>query len=64
MYSKNPVTSFPTLSFSYVNENVSPTTIGAIVQSGIPQSFSLISIDGKNLWILESGATDHLTDSS
>ena len=63
MYSKNLVTSFHILSSSYVSENASPTTLGAIVQSGIPQSFSLISIDGKNLWILDSGATDHLTNS-
>ena len=64
MYSKNPVTSFPILSFYYVSENASPTTLGAIVQSSIPQSFSLISIDGKNLWILDSGATNHLIGSS
>ena len=32
MYSENPITSFPTLSFSYVSENASPTTLGAIVQ--------------------------------
>ncbi|KAA0041480.1 kirola-like [Cucumis melo var. makuwa] len=49
MYSQNPITSFPTLSSSYVSENASPTTLRAIVQSGIPQSFSLINIDGKNL---------------
>ncbi|TYK14441.1 TMV resistance protein N [Cucumis melo var. makuwa] len=41
-----------------------PTTLGAIVQSGIPQPFSLISIDGKNPRILDFGATDHLTGSS
>ncbi|TYK17784.1 putative mitochondrial protein [Cucumis melo var. makuwa] len=39
-------------------------TLGAIVQSDIPQSFDLISVDGKNPWILDSGATDHLTGSS
>ena len=63
MYYGNPVTLFPTLSSSYVSENASPTTFGAIVQSGISQSFSLISIGGKNSWILDSGATDHLTSS-
>ena len=62
MYYENPVTSFPTLSSSYVN--ASPIRLGAIVQSGIPQPFSLISIDGKNPWILDSAATDHLTNSS
>ncbi|TYK05779.1 Beta-galactosidase [Cucumis melo var. makuwa] len=39
-------------------------TLGAIAQSGMPQSLGLISVDGKNPWILDSGATDHLTDSS
>ncbi|TYK13662.1 UBN2_3 domain-containing protein [Cucumis melo var. makuwa] len=37
------------------------TTLGAIAQIGISQSFSLIGIDGKNPWILDFGATDHLT---
>ncbi|TYK08586.1 Retrovirus-related Pol polyprotein from transposon TNT 1-94 [Cucumis melo var. makuwa] len=46
---------------AYVCETASPTTLGAIAQSDIPQSFRLISIDGKNPWILDSGATDHLT---
>ncbi|KAA0035089.1 Beta-galactosidase [Cucumis melo var. makuwa] len=36
-------------------------TLGAIAQSGMPQSLGLISVDGKNPWILDSGATDHLT---
>ncbi|KAA0054864.1 Retrovirus-related Pol polyprotein from transposon TNT 1-94 [Cucumis melo var. makuwa] len=31
---------------------------------GMPQSLGLISVDGKNPWILDSGATDHLTGSS
>ncbi|KAA0057566.1 reverse transcriptase [Cucumis melo var. makuwa] len=39
-------------------------TLGAIAQSGMPQSFGLISVDGKNLWSLDSRATDHLTGSS
>ncbi|TYJ99589.1 Beta-galactosidase [Cucumis melo var. makuwa] len=39
-------------------------TLGAIAQSGMPQSLGLISVDGKNPWILESGATNHLTGSS
>ncbi|KAA0049856.1 Beta-galactosidase [Cucumis melo var. makuwa] len=39
-------------------------TLGAIAQSGMPQSLGLISIDRKNPWILDSGATDHLTGSS
>ena len=42
----------------------SPTTLGIIVQLGIPQSFGLISVDGKNPWILDSGATYHLIGSS
>ncbi|KAL0557503.1 hypothetical protein IC582_006047 [Cucumis melo] len=41
-----------------------PTTLGVIVQSGIPQSSSLICVNGKNPWILDSGTTDHLTRSS
>ncbi|KAA0042054.1 myosin-9 isoform X2 [Cucumis melo var. makuwa] len=36
-------------------------TLGAIAQSGMPQSLGLISVDRKNPWILDSGATDHLT---
>ncbi|KAA0067119.1 Cysteine-rich RLK (receptor-like protein kinase) 8 [Cucumis melo var. makuwa] len=40
------------------------STLGAIAQSGMPQSLGLISVDGKNPWILDSGATDHLTGSS
>ncbi|KAA0046572.1 Beta-galactosidase [Cucumis melo var. makuwa] len=36
-------------------------TLGAITQSGTSQSLGLISVDGKNPWILDSGATDHLT---
>ncbi|TYK19407.1 Cysteine-rich RLK (receptor-like protein kinase) 8 [Cucumis melo var. makuwa] len=36
-------------------------TLGVITQSGMPQSLRLISVDGKNPWILDSGATDHLT---
>ncbi|TYK26078.1 Retrovirus-related Pol polyprotein from transposon TNT 1-94 [Cucumis melo var. makuwa] len=39
-------------------------TLGAIAQSGMPQSLGLISLDEKNPWILDSGATDHLTGSS
>ena len=42
----------------------SPATLGVIAQSGIPQSFELISVDGKNLWILDYGATNYLTGSS
>ncbi|KAL0540395.1 hypothetical protein IC582_024632 [Cucumis melo] len=33
-------------------------TLGAIAQSGMPQSLGLISVDGKNSWILDSGATN------
>ncbi|KAA0033375.1 protein TIC 100 [Cucumis melo var. makuwa] len=32
-------------------------TLGAIAQSGMSQSLGLISVDGKNPWILDSGAT-------
>ncbi|KAA0059989.1 Cysteine-rich RLK (RECEPTOR-like protein kinase) 8 [Cucumis melo var. makuwa] len=39
-------------------------TLGAIAQSGMPQSLELISVDGKNPWILDLGTTDHLTGSS
>ena len=44
--------------------DLSPATLDAIVQSGIPPSFGLICVDGKNPWILDSSATDHLTGSS
>ncbi|TYK31568.1 splicing factor, arginine/serine-rich 19 isoform X2 [Cucumis melo var. makuwa] len=37
------------------------STLGVIVQLGMPQSLSLIGVDGKNPWILDSGAIDHLT---
>ena len=47
-----------------MSENVSTTTLEAIVQLGIPQSLSLISIDDKNPWIPDSCATDHLTGPS
>ncbi|KAA0059996.1 putative tRNA pseudouridine synthase [Cucumis melo var. makuwa] len=39
-------------------------TQGAIPQSGMPQSLGLISVDRKNPWILDLGATYHLTGSS
>ena len=41
-----------------------PATLGAIVPSGISHSFGLISVDEKNLWILDSCTTDYLTRSS
>ncbi|TYK28327.1 uncharacterized protein E5676_scaffold600G001560 [Cucumis melo var. makuwa] len=37
-------------------------TLGAIAQSGMPQIFGLVSVDGKNPWILDLGATDHLIE--
>ncbi|KAA0043545.1 UBN2_3 domain-containing protein [Cucumis melo var. makuwa] len=36
---------------------------GVIAQSGMPQSLGLISVDGKNPWILDLGATNHLLSS-
>ena len=48
---------------SQLSEDPSPTTLGAIAQSGILQSFSLINVDGKNPWIMDSDATYHLTGS-
>ncbi|KAA0038337.1 UBN2_3 domain-containing protein [Cucumis melo var. makuwa] len=39
----------------------SSPALNAITQPGISQSLGLISVDGTNLWILDSGATDHLT---
>ncbi|KAA0056822.1 Cysteine-rich RLK (receptor-like protein kinase) 8 [Cucumis melo var. makuwa] len=44
MYSENPITSFPTLSFSYVSENASPTTLGAIVQCSNAQPMSIVML--------------------
>ena len=46
-----------------IHTNPGPATLGVIVQPGIPQSFSFISVDGKNSWILDSGATYHLVGS-
>ncbi|KAA0054530.1 Beta-galactosidase [Cucumis melo var. makuwa] len=50
------------------SQSINPTasqiktpTLGVIAQSGMPQSLGFISVDGKNPWILDSGATDHLT---
>ncbi|KAA0046032.1 Beta-galactosidase [Cucumis melo var. makuwa] len=57
----------PTITSQSTDPTVSQTktpTLGAIAQSGMPQSLGLISVDGKNPWILDSGATDHLTGSS
>ncbi|TYK28634.1 reverse transcriptase [Cucumis melo var. makuwa] len=48
---------------SYCKQN-NPLTLGAIAQSSMPQSLDLISVDEKNLWILNSGATDYLIGSS
>ncbi|KAA0062424.1 UBN2_3 domain-containing protein [Cucumis melo var. makuwa] len=39
-------------------------TLGTIAQSRMPQSLRLISVDGKNPWILDLRVTDHLTGSS
>ncbi|TYK26874.1 Beta-galactosidase [Cucumis melo var. makuwa] len=50
--------------FTVVPQEIKTPTLGAITQSGMPQSLGLISVDGKNPWILDSGATDHLTGSS
>ncbi|KAA0035768.1 reverse transcriptase [Cucumis melo var. makuwa] len=47
MYSKNPPDQL-----SYSKRHCSVRYV---------QSLGLISVDGKNLWILDSGATDHLT---
>ena len=38
----------------------SSSTISVIAQSGMSQPLGLISVDGKNPCILDSGATDHL----
>ncbi|KAA0045027.1 Beta-galactosidase [Cucumis melo var. makuwa] len=42
-------------------QETSSPTISAIAQSGMSQSLGLINVDGTNLWILDLGATDHLT---
>ncbi|TYK00188.1 Copia protein [Cucumis melo var. makuwa] len=47
-----------------VPQETKTPTLGAIAQSGMPQSLGLISVDGKNPWILDSRATNHLTGSS
>ncbi|KAA0031639.1 UBN2_3 domain-containing protein [Cucumis melo var. makuwa] len=46
-----------------VNQNDSPSTLGAFAQSSMPLSLSFISFDGKNSWILDLGPTNHLTGS-
>ncbi|KAA0037322.1 reverse transcriptase [Cucumis melo var. makuwa] len=38
----------------------SSPTLSVIAQSGMSQSLGLISVNGTNLWILDSRATDHL----
>ncbi|TYK05539.1 Beta-galactosidase [Cucumis melo var. makuwa] len=43
-----------------IASQTSSHTLSAIAQSGMSQSLGLISVDGKNPWILDSGAT-HLT---
>ncbi|TYK26806.1 Beta-galactosidase [Cucumis melo var. makuwa] len=45
---------------STASQTSSPT-LSVIAQSGMSQSFGLISVDGTNTWILDSGTTDHLT---
>ncbi|KAA0040497.1 reverse transcriptase [Cucumis melo var. makuwa] len=40
------------------------STLEVIAQSGMPQSLNLISVNGKNLWILGLSATDHFIDLS
>uniref|UniRef100_A0A9I9E730 Uncharacterized protein n=1 Tax=Cucumis melo TaxID=3656 RepID=A0A9I9E730_CUCME len=48
-----------------INQTYRRTTsspaLNAITQPDISQSLGLMSVDGTNLWILDSGATDHLT---
>ncbi|KAA0039161.1 hypothetical protein E6C27_scaffold121G00630 [Cucumis melo var. makuwa] len=46
-------------STSPIASRTSSPTLSAIAQSGMSQSLGLISVDGKNLWILDSGATNH-----
>lgn len=40
------------------------SSLGTVAQSSTSQSLSLLSVNGKKSWILDSGATDHLTGSS
>ncbi|KAA0032856.1 uncharacterized protein E5676_scaffold799G00180 [Cucumis melo var. makuwa] len=76
MHSKNPNNGKPILVCEYDKKQwhtkdqcwklhgqppKSSPTLSAIAQSSMSQSLGLISVDGKNPWILESGATDHLT---
>ncbi|KAA0057242.1 ty3-gypsy retrotransposon protein [Cucumis melo var. makuwa] len=74
MYSKNLGNQFSFVSIARNNniprisvgnstvcpQETSSPTLSAITQSGMSQSLGLISVDGKNPWILDSGATDHL----
>ena len=46
-----------------IASQTSSSTLSAIAQSGMSQSFGLI-VDETNLWILDSRATDHLTSFS
>ncbi|KAA0047396.1 reverse transcriptase [Cucumis melo var. makuwa] len=47
----------------HTKDHFHPPTPGARAQSSMPQTLSLMNVDGKNSWILDSSATDHLTDS-
>ncbi|TYK03050.1 TMV resistance protein N [Cucumis melo var. makuwa] len=47
--------------FSVGNSTVGPQEATNAPPTSISQSLGLISVDGTNLWILDSGATDHLT---
>ncbi|KAA0068105.1 uncharacterized protein E5676_scaffold1185G00500 [Cucumis melo var. makuwa] len=43
------------------SQETSSPTLSVIAQSGMSQSLGLISVDGKNPWILDLRATDYLT---
>ncbi|TYK01384.1 Cysteine-rich RLK (RECEPTOR-like protein kinase) 8 [Cucumis melo var. makuwa] len=51
----------PLSPFGPTASQTSSSTLSAIAQLGMSQSLGLISVDGTNPWILDLGATDHLT---
>ncbi|KAA0044658.1 uncharacterized protein E6C27_scaffold46G004140 [Cucumis melo var. makuwa] len=55
---------FSTWSLTHDNHKKSRKRVLVCAIARTPQSFVPISVDGKNLWILDLGATDHLIGSS
>ncbi|KAA0042161.1 Cysteine-rich RLK (RECEPTOR-like protein kinase) 8 [Cucumis melo var. makuwa] len=63
-HTKDPETANTSQPIGPTASQTSSPTLSVIAQSGMSQSFGLISVDGTNPWILDSGATDHFTSFS